>query len=41
MKEDKPKEALALVQTNLGLYQMFAISEALDSMRVQERQQVI
>jgi signal transduction histidine kinase len=39
-REGRGQEAVDLVKTDLGLYQMFAISEALDSLRAQERQKV-
>lgn len=41
LKEGKPREALAVVKSDLGLYQMFAISEALESLRARERAQVL
>ena len=40
-KEGRGKEAVALVKTDLGLYQMVAISQALDELRANERQQVL
>jgi signal transduction histidine kinase len=41
LKEGKPREALALVKSDLGLYQMFAISTALESVRGRERERVL
>ncbi len=40
LKAGKPHEALALVKTDLGLYQTFAIIKALEAMRANEREQV-
>jgi len=39
-KEGRGKEAVALVKTDLGLYQMVAISETLEKLRTIERQKV-
>jgi signal transduction histidine kinase len=36
LRQGKPHEALAVVQSDLGLYQMYAISQALDSLRARE-----
>lgn len=41
LKEGKPREALALVKSDLGLYQMFAISEAIEALRTKERDRVL
>jgi len=41
LKAGKPRSALAVVKTDLGLYQMFAISSALDDLRMRERQRVL
>jgi signal transduction histidine kinase len=41
LKQGKPREALAVVKSDLGLYQMFAISEALETLRARELAQVL
>ncbi|HXC59394.1 MAG TPA: CHASE3 domain-containing protein [Steroidobacteraceae bacterium] len=41
LKQGKPREALALVKSDLGLYQMFAISTSLESLRGRERERVL
>jgi signal transduction histidine kinase len=41
LKDAKPHEALALVKSNLGLYQMYAIAQGLESLRVLERNRVL
>jgi signal transduction histidine kinase len=40
-QEGRGQEAVDLVKTDLGLYQMFAISQALDALRAHERQKVL
>lgn len=38
LRQGRPHDALALVKSDLGLYQMFAISEAFGSLRERERE---
>jgi signal transduction histidine kinase len=41
LKAGEPREALALVKSDVGLYRMFAISTALESLRARERDRVL
>jgi len=40
-KQGRPQDALALLKSDLGLYKMSAITQALDSLRVEERANVL
>jgi signal transduction histidine kinase len=40
LKQGKPREALAVVKTDVGLHQTIAITNALDALRTRERQQI-
>ncbi len=40
LQDGKPREALALVKTDVGLHQTVAITEALDALRSREREHI-